>query len=221
MSDRSQRPPYTSLTILALILAALFVCTHAERRENTDSEKPEASIQPLEKFGTLTDIAFLAEGGREVRLRDFKGKPVVLNLWATWCGPCVEEMPSLDRLQRDFPGVEVVAVSLDKQGEEKVREFLAEEGLKHLAIYADPSMNAMAALGVPGIPATFLIARDGTEVGGINGAYDWDSPEARAAVASLLPKADGDADAGKPLEAQRRAPEPPNENRIVPASMGP
>jgi thiol-disulfide isomerase/thioredoxin len=215
MSERSQRPPYTSLAILALILAAVFVWTHSPDRR-THEPRREAQQRPLEKFGTLNDISFFAEGGRPVRLSDFKGTPVVLNLWATWCAPCVEEMPSLDRLQRDFPAVAVIAVSLDKDGEDKVRAFLSENGLGHLKIYTDPSMKALAQLGVPGLPATILIASDGTEVGGINGAYDWDAPEAREAVAGLLPKS-GDASTSPPLSVQHRAPRP---DGITEASFG-
>jgi thiol-disulfide isomerase/thioredoxin len=217
MSDRSQRPPYTSLAILAIIAAAIFVLAHREREPVPEPER-ESRARPFERMGTLTDIGFLAEGGKAVRLSDYKGKPVVLNLWATWCAPCVEEMPSLDRLQRDFPSVAVVAISLDKQGEEKVRAFLAENGLKNLKIYSDPSMKALAALGVPGLPATFLIASDGTEMGAINGAYDWDSPEARESVAGLLPRG-GEATPAKPLTAQPRAPTPQPDG-IMSASFG-
>jgi thiol-disulfide isomerase/thioredoxin len=217
MSDRPQRPPYTSLTVLAVILLAVFVWTHRER-DPVPEKTPGPQVLQLEKFGTLTDLAFLAEGGRNVRLSDFKGKPVVLNLWATWCAPCVEEMPSLDRLQRDFPSIQVVALSLDKQGEEKVRAFLGENGLTHLKIYVDPSMKALAALGVPGLPATILIASDGSEVGGINGGYNWDAPEARAAVAALLPKGTGGT-AAQPLTAQHRSPAL-RHGGMIPASFG-
>lgn len=218
MPDRSQRPPYTSLAILAFIALAIFVWSHADRGARQDTPSHSTQRQTFEKFGTLTDIAFQAEGGSAVRLSDFKGKPVVLNLWATWCAPCVEEMPSLDRLQRDFPGVTVVAISLDKQGEDKVRAFYAENGLTHLKIFTDPSMKAMMALGVPGLPATILIASDGTEVGGINGAYDWDSAEARRAVAALLPQG-GDASARQPLSVQQRAPAP-RPGGLMSASFG-
>jgi thiol-disulfide isomerase/thioredoxin len=218
MTDRPQRPPYTSLTVLALILLAAFVWSHRDR-DDAPQQRSEPETLKLEKFGTLTDIAFLAEGGREIRLSDFKGKPVVLNLWATWCAPCVEEMPSLDRLQRDFPGVQVVAVSLDKQGEDKVREFYAEQGLKHLKIYADPSMKSLAALGVPGLPATILIASDGEEAGGVNGAYDWDAPDARAAVEGLLKQGGGAMPSDQPLSAQQRSSKP-TYGGVMPASFG-
>lgn len=214
MSERGQRPPYTSLGVLALIVAAIFVWSHVDVDVEVESRDKEPARQVFEKFGTLTDIGFFGEGGAALRLSDFKGKPVVLNLWATWCGPCVEEMPSLDRLQRDFPGIAIVAVSLDKQGEDKVRAFFAENGLKHLKVYTDPSMKALSALGVPGLPATILIANDGTEVGAINGAYDWDSKEAREAVASLLPQGGGALLSDQPLAAQHRAPKPAQGNMM-------
>jgi thiol-disulfide isomerase/thioredoxin len=219
MPERAQRPPYTSLAVLAFIALAIFVWTHSDRGDNRGEPLSEPSRQVFEKFGTLTDIAFLAEGGRSVKLSDFKGQPVVLNLWATWCAPCVEEMPSLDRLQRDFPGVAVIAVSLDKQGEEKVRAFFAENGLKHLKVFADPSMKALSALGIPGLPATILIASDGTEMGAINGSYDWDSADARAAVVSLLPTGEGGASATEQLNVRNRAPVPRSDG-ITEASFG-
>lgn len=220
MTERAQRPPYTSLAILAVIALAIFVWIHADRDGQAD--KRSSSLPnpggAFEKFGTLTDISFLAEGGRELRLSDFRGTPVVLNLWATWCGPCVEEMPSLDRLQRDYPGVAVVAVSLDKQGEEKVRSFYGESGLTHLKIYADPTMKSMTALGVPGLPATILIASDGSEAGGVNGAYDWDSAEARAAIADLV-KSGGSAGPDRQFNVKQRL-LTPRPDGITAASFG-
>lgn len=126
--------------------------------------------------------------GRAVDLGRLAGKVVVLNLWATWCAPCREEMPALDRLQAAFAGqdVVVVALSLDRGGPERVQAFLDEIGVKHLTVYRDPKAASSRALKVPGLPATLLLDRQGREVGRVLGLAVWDGPEAKAAVQALL-----------------------------------
>jgi thiol-disulfide isomerase/thioredoxin len=117
--------------------------------------------------------------GRSLTLADFRGRIVLLNLWATWCTPCREEMPTLDRLQARLGGTdfEVVALSIDHDGIAAVRKFYQEIGIKHLRIYNDPTTDATARLGVIGIPATLLIDREGREVGRALGPAEWDAPE--------------------------------------------
>lgn len=109
---------------------------------------------------------------------DFKGRAVVLNLWATWCVPCRQEMPSLDRLQAKLggPRFQVLAVSIDKQGATVVQPFYRELGLQSLGIYLDPSGQAPSVLGVEGVPVTLLINAQGREIGRKLGALEWDSP---------------------------------------------
>jgi thiol-disulfide isomerase/thioredoxin len=217
MSKPANRPPYTSLAVLGAILLTAFVLTHAERFRAGDAARPDAGALDLKKLGTLTDLAFADGDGAGVRLSDFRGRPVVLNLWATWCAPCVEEMPSLDRLQRDFPGVAVVAISLDKAGPAKVRAFFKDQDLQHLRVYSDPKMTSMRQLGVLGLPATLLIGADGREVGSLSGAVDWDSGPARRAVAALTHDGGPGGEAGgpeggdggeEPLHVRDRAPRP-------------
>jgi thiol-disulfide isomerase/thioredoxin len=207
MAQTPNRPPYTSLAVLAAVFAIGFVWFHAGRSPSSDAGATSRRASPFQKHGTLQDFAFKAEGDRSIRLSDFRGRPVLLNLWATWCAPCVEEMPSLDRLQRDFPGVAVVAISLDREGEAKVREFFTEHGLDHLKIYTDTRMSTMARLGAPGLPFTMLIDANGREAGSLSGSYDWDAPEARAAVGALL-KPELEEDAGEPISVRNRVPEP-------------
>jgi thiol-disulfide isomerase/thioredoxin len=124
---------------------------------------------------------FLDEGGNRLTLDKFKGKIVVLNLWATWCTPCVAEMPMLDRLQHQLEslGVVVVALSIDTKGAKVVREFYDEHHIKHLDVYVDPTMRAQNGFKVIGLPTTILIDREGNDRGRIVGPAEWD--EARAA----------------------------------------
>ena len=127
----------------------------------------------------IASIAFEDGEGRPRNLGEFRGKIVLLNIWATWCGPCRREMPSLDRLQRLLGGsdFEVVALSIDRAGLEVVRRFYAEAGIRNLAIYIDSSGKAPRALATIGVPATLLIDRDGRELGRLVGPAEWDEPD--------------------------------------------
>jgi thiol-disulfide isomerase/thioredoxin len=125
----------------------------------------------------VPSVTFADDSGHALSLADFKGRAVVLNLWATWCVPCRREMPSLDRLQSKLggPRFQVVAVSIDRQGNAVVQPFYRELGLRSLGIYLDPSGNAPTALGIDGLPATLLIDADGREIGRKLGALAWDN----------------------------------------------
>lgn len=118
----------------------------------------------------------------------FKGKVVLLNLWATWCGPCREEMPSLDRLQKELGSdkFEVVAVSVDKNGFDKAREFMAGINVKSLAYYSDPTARAASHVKAIGMPATLLVDAEGREIGRLMGPAEWDSPDAKRLIEAAL-----------------------------------
>lgn len=119
---------------------------------------------------------------------DFRGKVVLLNIWATWCLPCRKEMPTLDRLQAALGGndFEVVALSIDRGGVKRVKKFFNEIGVQHLAVYVDLSRKANYALDVEGLPATLLIDRRGLELGRISGPAEWDAPEMVAFLKSII-----------------------------------
>ncbi len=126
----------------------------------------------------IASIAFEDDQGGARGLANFRGKVVLLNIWATWCGPCRREMPSLDRLQgmlgaADF---EVVALSIDRSGLGAVRKFYADVGIRNLSIYVDSSGKATRELATVGVPATLLIDRDGRELGRLVGPVEWDEP---------------------------------------------
>ena len=148
------------------------------------AELPIATTEPQ----PLPPLTFQTMDGKETTLADFAGKVVVLNLWATWCAPCREEMPGLDRLQAQFADRDVVvlALSVDRAGPERVTQFLGEIGVEHLQVYRDPKAAATRALKVPGLPATILIDRQGREVGRVLGIAEWDGPAAVAAIEKLL-----------------------------------
>ena len=127
----------------------------------------------------IASIAFEDDQGRSRNLAEFRGKVVLLNIWATWCGPCRREMPSLDRLQgllgsEDF---DVIALSIDRAGIDPVRKFYTDVGIHSLAIYIDRSGKATRELATVGVPVTLLIDRGGRELGRLIGPAEWDEPD--------------------------------------------
>lgn len=147
------------------------------------------SMKKLETSGApsrLADLAFNDADGRPVDAARFRGKVVVLNLWATWCAPCVTEMPTLAALQRAYPDrVEVVAVSVDVEDHiPNARSFLGVH--EPLAFYHDPRFALQSTLKFQGMPATILYDRSGREVARVMGEAKWDSPEARALIDEML-----------------------------------
>ena len=127
----------------------------------------------------MPELAFEDDSGRRHTLADFRGKFVLLNIWATWCAPCREEMPALDRLQAHMASdrFQVVALSVDQQGLAMAREFYAETGIKTLPLYIDRTAKAAFTLDAAGLPATLLVDPQGREVGRHLGAVKWDSPQ--------------------------------------------
>ncbi len=137
------------------------------------------------------DVVFDGPSGEKKSLKDFAGKAVVLNLWATWCVPCREEMPSLDKLQARMGGAdfEVVAVSIDTARLEKRRTFLDEAGVTRLVFYSDASADIFQRLKragkVLGLPTTLVIDKAGCEIGLMAGPAAWDSDDAIRLVTAL------------------------------------
>jgi thiol-disulfide isomerase/thioredoxin len=128
------------------------------------------------------DDSFKDGRGRTLRLADFRGRVVLLNIWATWCGPCKAEMASLDRLQSDLGGADfiVLPVSIDRGGGPSVALFYGERELTHLGVYLDARSALADRMGIDGVPTSFVIDRQGRLVGKLVGATDWDTPEALA-----------------------------------------
>ena len=121
--------------------------------------------------------------GVPATLADFRGKPVLLNLWATWCAPCVAEMPTLDALAtREKDKLQVVTLSEDT-GRDEVETWLSGREFKALGAWHDPNMEMMAALGVSTLPTTILFDAEGREVWRLPGAEDWTGMRAAALIA--------------------------------------
>ncbi len=152
---------------------------------------PNSAMAAFIRHSSPKDIAAFsfADGmGVQKDLSQWKGKVVLLNLWATWCGPCRKEMPELAKLQKlmgsaDF---EVVALSEDLKGVEASAAFLKDSGSDNLTLYVDPKATALAALQSAGLPTTILIDRQGKEVGRLLGPAEWASEEAQKLVKAVL-----------------------------------
>lgn len=142
----------------------------------------------------LPALTFKDASGAEVGLDRFKGKVVLMNLWATWCAPCKKEMPALDALQKEKGGAdfEVVAVSLDFGGPDKPKKFLEEIGATSLAFYHDPAAKLLPTLKkidrAPGLPTTLLIDREGCEMAYLPGPAEWASDDGRRVIDAALAK---------------------------------
>ena len=154
-----------------------------------------AAVQVLEKPTPATPIQFLNAGGKGLSMASFRGKVVLLNLWATWCAPCRHEMPALDALNADLGKdgrFEVVAVNIDTRNFEKPREFLKEINVKSLTYYADGTAKVFADLKAAGrafgMPTTVLIDGRGCELAYLAGPAEWAGADAKALIRAALEK---------------------------------
>jgi thiol-disulfide isomerase/thioredoxin len=174
-----------AVRLAAPLLAAAFATSAAA--QNAANFVLHGSPRPL------PEITFVDGAGATRRLADFRGAVVLLNLWATWCAPCRQEMPTLESLQATLGGSDfaVVALSIDRGGLPVAREFYEQLGLRALPLYVDPTAQAARALGAFGLPLTLLIDRAGNEIGRLIGPAEWDSPEMLAFLRPYLERPSG------------------------------
>ena len=160
---------------------------------------PEADRKALSSGGMITFVfrkapetvpafTFTDEANTPKSLADFKGRVVLLNLWATWCVPCRKEMPALERLQKELGGdsFEVVALSVDRAGIAASRKFLDEAKVAGLKLYAESSAKSVGLMRATGLPTSILIDREGREVGRLAGPAEWDGTDAERLIKSVI-----------------------------------
>ncbi|OEJ65348.1 hypothetical protein BEN30_14615 [Magnetovibrio blakemorei] len=160
---------------------------------NTKLSVAEAADQ-LDGFSLLTDgplipgVVMKDEAGQNVTFEAFRGKIVVFNLWATWCPPCIAEMPDLNALQNAFSGRDfaVVPVASGKQGRETPADFLRKRKLMALTTYYDPDSKFLRTFDLDTLPTTFVLDKTGRMRGGVIGMADWQSDEAKALIEAFL-----------------------------------
>jgi thiol-disulfide isomerase/thioredoxin len=151
-----------------------------------------AAFQVARALEPAPTVAFDDPEGRRKTLADFRGRAVLLNLWATWCEPCRREMPALDRLQAELGGAgfEVVAVNIDTRNVERPKAWLAEAGVSRLAYYSDREAKVFQDLRragqAEGMPTTLLIDARGCRLGTMAGPAEWSSPDGQALIRAAL-----------------------------------
>jgi len=158
---------------------------------NQPASANAATMAAFIKHPAPKDIApfsFADASGAVLDLSHWKGKVVLLNLWATWCAPCRKEMPELAKLQQEMGSAdfEVVALSEDLKGAEASAKFLKDAKADALALYVDPKATALEAVQSVGLPTTLLIDRNGKEVGRLLGPAQWNSAESKALIKTAL-----------------------------------
>ena len=140
------------------------------------------TYQPTRPPLPVSGQSFLEDGETRRTIADYRGSGVVMNFWATWCAPCVREMPSLDRLQAKVPGIRVLALSVDRGGAPVIENFYRQHRIANLDVLADEGAKLMRKLRVRGLPTTLLIDVHGYEVGRVVGPVEWDSGPVRALI---------------------------------------
>ncbi len=190
-----------------VILLVALIAAGCDRQKAEAPQAPEEKVEAAPKGidrshqGEPAPAAtFRNPDGGASDLTRFRGVPVLVNLWATWCAPCVKELPTLDRLAERHVvdgRLGVIAVSQDMGPQASVKAFLDQHGIRHVGAWHDPEMALTAALGVQVMPTTILYDAAGKEVWRFVGDLDWTGPEAEALLAGLA--ADGD-----PAPAQAR-----------------
>ncbi len=180
---------------ITFILAVLLLSACGDRSAEAPTKPIEAQAAPA---GTVDrshsgdaapDVAFLDPDGGETVLADFQGAPLLLNLWASWCAPCVKELPTLDRLaQKQGDELQVLALSQDSGPQPSVAAFLEKNGITTLASYQDLEMGMSDRTGAATLPTTILYDARGHEVWRVVGDMDWTGPEAARLLAEAATK---------------------------------
>jgi len=173
------------LSVILILLVSLFFT--AEGGEDDFFSK--IRINPIKGDKKAPDFSLRDLNGKKVGIKQFKGKIIFLNFWATWCGPCKEEMPSLEVLHQQFKEKNFIllAISVDYEGVKPVQEFINKHQYT-FPVLLDPKCETLDLFEVKGIPTTFLVGKKGKMIGKAIGPRDWKSPEAVSLLNFLIEK---------------------------------
>ena len=175
-----------------LVVGFLVVAVTALNKGDTGGLESYAQGE-MRRFTRIEDapaqpaVAYVDENGAEVRLSDYRGQVILVNFWATWCGPCVEEMPALNRLQAEMGGDEfqVVTISLDRSLDDAV-SFFERYDLAELPIIHDTHLASFTRIQTPGLPTSILYDRQGREIGRLTAPAEWDSDDAMRLIQAAI-----------------------------------
>ena len=183
-----RRQGFRIAAVVLLVVASLVISRMAAMLGGTAMVLPT----PQERVPFTVDFPLPDVQGHLVRLSDLRGRPVLLNLWATWCSPCREEMPSMNALYQDYHarGLVIIAIALDEEGKPIVVPFIQAYGLT-FPVLLDPQNMLGTRLQVPGIPTSYLLDKRGRIVDVKFGPRDWNAPNIRHLVEQLLAEEGG------------------------------
>jgi thiol-disulfide isomerase/thioredoxin len=187
------RTGLASLSVIVVLVAGLFLFVK-EKRHSLEGDLANLLVGELltfefiEPMQAVTGTSFVDDKDGRFSLEDYRGKVVLLNLWATWCAPCLNEMPTLDRLKAELGSddFEVLAVSIDRGEIEKSRIFLDRTGAQHLALLVDETHELNFAFKAYTLPTTLLLDREGRLIGRIVGDTVWDSREVKRLIKAVI-----------------------------------
>ncbi len=182
------------IILAAIVVAASAAALYVIRTTAVHGwdQRPDAlaKLQSVAKPAILPAAAFFDDRGNRLSLAAFRGRHVLLNLWATWCAPCVRELPALAHLQGALPGLTIVAVNEGRETAADTTRFLKAHGADALHVYLDPNHAFLEALGVQGLPLSVLIDTHGMERARASGPAEWDDPAAIAWLREVTARAD-------------------------------
>jgi len=167
---------------------ALLLTSNAQADDYYELKNSIRGYVNLPKIQDAPQTPFTDKDGNTVTLADFKGKVVLLNLWATWCPPCIREMPGLNDVAKTFKDEDfvVLAVATGRQGREKPDDFLEKRKLTAMESYLDKGQAFLKVMKINSLPVSFIIDKEGRMRGGVKGRTEWDAPEAVEALRKLL-----------------------------------
>lgn len=177
--------------LVALVAGAIVVLYVIPPGKGTPRQPASlAELKPAKTPSLAPDVSFTDMGGRSYALSKYRGRYVLLNLWASWCGPCVKELPALANLQRAVPAsrLSVVTVDVERNADKVAAQFLIAHQAAELPAFADPGMKLMSATKTFGLPTTLLIDPQGREIARATGPAQWDAPDAIAWFEELTKK---------------------------------
>ena len=180
------------IALALLVLAACQKTAQQPANQATAEAGPHKGVDRTHKGQPALNANFNDAEGNLTSLAEFSGKPILVNLWATWCAPCVKELPTLDKLSQSQGAIPVVAVSQDSGPHASVEAFLAAHKITNLVAYQDAKSNLSAALGPDTVlPTSILYDANGKEVWRYVGDLDWTGPEAARLLAEAKPVGKG------------------------------
>src|SRR5574337_1276974 len=181
MSEKSGNKKQLVFLVVLILIGALFAAGYILTANGPAKKKI------IESGDRAPEFRLQAQDGRLVSLSEFRGKVVMVHFWATWCPPCVEEIPTIEKLYRDFPGTdfEILAVSVDENGAGAVSSFTQRNNLR-LPVLLDPDRATAGSYGTFKFPETYIVDRSGVVKFKVIGPHDWNDPAARKAIRDMI-----------------------------------